>query len=92
LNVAEDPVEMVGNHSNRAEECYNQKQRSTGIGQIIRYFLTHPPMSHEMFRQCCYELFGIQYNKSMFTIGKYATYGPFLTLTNNMVNIHSDYQ
>jgi flagellar biosynthesis regulator FlbT len=76
----------------RRDECIQQFESDSGIGQIVRYFLTHPPMRLENFKEQCRELFGIRYHSFMVDkIGKYTCYGPLLTNEHGYVRLHQDY-
>jgi len=77
----------------RMQECKRQiMNHQTGIGKIINYILyTESSFDIVWFENNCKTMFGINYNHSFFTIGKYTKYGHFLINNNNIVTLHPDY-
>jgi hypothetical protein len=93
LRFMEDEKKVeVSSRLNRRQECLQQAESRSGIGQIVRYFLSNGPMEFSDFQRNCHHLFGIQFHKQMFKTGKYSKHGPFLTQTNSEVDLHEDYK
>jgi hypothetical protein len=79
--------------SDRDRECIRQINSVSGISQIIRYFLTNGKMKLIEFVENCKELFGIEYNASFFSIGKYTKHGVLLVKDNEgNIDVHEDYR